>query len=124
MKDGAEHFLLSTPRPVANGGVITEMEEPTEGCEGMVVVFDKVRIYVDMTKFNESICRLQIIRNTFYQKYLERSCFRSLMPIQVSGRYWQRTITPFCIYCFCCLPPQLQKTFKVDLSLVDDVLVF
>ena len=41
-------------------GVITSVEEPTEWCAGMVVVpkaQGKVRICVDLTKLNNSVCR-------------------------------------------------------------------
>ena len=43
-----------------NMGVITKIDEPTEWCAGMVVVpkqSGKVRICVDLTKLNESVCR-------------------------------------------------------------------
>ena len=41
-------------------GVIRKVEEPTEWCSGIVVVLkpnDNVRVYVDLTKLNESVCR-------------------------------------------------------------------
>ena len=41
-------------------GVIAKVTEPTELCSGMVVVPKKggrVRICVDLTKLNESVCR-------------------------------------------------------------------
>ena len=41
-------------------GVISKIDEPTEWCAGMVVVpkqSGKVRICVDLTKLNESVCR-------------------------------------------------------------------
>lgn len=40
-------------------GVISRVEEPTEWCAGIVVVLKKtgdVRICVDLTKLNESVC--------------------------------------------------------------------
>nr|XP_055068361.1 uncharacterized protein LOC129450004 [Misgurnus anguillicaudatus] len=45
-------------------GVITKIEEPTDWCAGMVVVPKKggtVRICVDFTKMNESVCREKFI---------------------------------------------------------------
>ena len=44
--------------------VITKIEEPTDWCAGMVVVPKKagpVRICVDFTKMNESVCREKFI---------------------------------------------------------------
>ena len=40
-------------------GVISKVDQPTEWCSGMVVVpksDDKVRICVDLTKLNKSVC--------------------------------------------------------------------
>lgn len=45
-------------------GVICRVEEPTDWCAGIVVVFKKtggVRICVDLTKLNESVCREKFI---------------------------------------------------------------
>ena len=45
-------------------GVITKIEEPTDWCAGMVVVPKKagaVRICMDFTKMNESVCREKFI---------------------------------------------------------------
>lgn len=79
LKPGAVPFSLSTPRRVPlplmgkvreeigrmeKMGVITKIEEPTEWCAGMVVVQKKegtVRICVDYTKMNESVCREKFI---------------------------------------------------------------
>ena len=41
-------------------GVITKISEPTEWCAGIVVVpkpNGKIRICVDLTKLNKSVCR-------------------------------------------------------------------
>ena len=72
---GVIPFTLTTPRRVPipllpkvkeelqrmeSMGVITRIEEPTEWCAGMVVVpkrGGKVRICVDLSKLNESVCR-------------------------------------------------------------------
>ena len=51
-------------------GVITKIQEPTDWCAGMVVVPKKarnVRIYVDFTKMNESICREKFILHSVEQ---------------------------------------------------------
>ena len=75
LKTGATPYSLSTPRHVAipllpkvkaelkrmqDLGVITPVEEATDWCAGMVVVPKAnggVRICVDLTKLNESVCR-------------------------------------------------------------------
>ena len=75
MKDGAEPYVLNAPWRIAiplrpavekelkrmeDQGVIARIEEPTDWCAGMVIVpkaNGKVRICVDLTKLNESVCR-------------------------------------------------------------------
>ena len=75
LREGATPFTLTTPRHVPipllskvkeelqrmeSMGVITRIDEPTEWCAGMVVVpkrGGKVRICVDLTKLNKSVCR-------------------------------------------------------------------
>ena len=79
LKPGAEPFSLKTPRriPLPLMGkvkqelsrmeqldVICRIEEPTDWCAGIVVVLKKtgaVRICVDLTKLNESVCREKYI---------------------------------------------------------------
>lgn len=75
LRPDATPYSLCTPRHVAipllpnvkaelermqDLGVITPVEEATDWCAGMVVVpkaNGKVRICVDLTKLNESVCR-------------------------------------------------------------------
>ena len=75
LKEDATPFALTTPQRVPipllskvreelqrmeNMGVITRIDEATEWCTGMVVIpkpSGKVRICVDLTKLNESVCR-------------------------------------------------------------------
>ena len=72
LKDGAIPFALSTPcrvaipllpavqKELAQTGVISKLEEPTEWCAGMVVVpkaDGRVRICADLTRLNENVCR-------------------------------------------------------------------
>ncbi|RXN11392.1 Transposon Ty3-G Gag-Pol poly [Labeo rohita] len=75
LKPNVTPFSLATPRRVPlpllgkvkkelermeQLGVITKVEEPTDWCSGMVPVLKKngaVRIYVDLTKLNEAVCR-------------------------------------------------------------------
>ena len=55
--------LLSLPQEVErmeNMGVVSKIGEPTKSCAGIAVVpkpNSKIRICVDLTKLNESICR-------------------------------------------------------------------
>ena len=75
LREGACSFALMTPRRVAipllprvkaelermvQLGVISLVEDPTEWCAGMVVAQKangSVRICVDLTRLNESVCR-------------------------------------------------------------------
>ena len=75
LREGAKPFSLNTPRRVPiplmqqvrneldrmeRLGVISQVEDPTEWCAGMVVVpkaNGQVRICVDLTKLNENVCR-------------------------------------------------------------------
>ena len=75
LREGAQPFSLNTPRRVPiplmqqvrneldrmeRLGVISQVEDPTEWCAGMVVVpkaNGQVRICVDLTKLNENVCR-------------------------------------------------------------------
>jgi len=75
LKDGAEPYMLNAPQRIAiplrpavekelkrmeDQGIIAKTEEPTDWCAGMVVIpkaNGKVRIRVDLTKLNESVCR-------------------------------------------------------------------
>ena len=79
LKQNAVPFALCTPRRVAlpllpkvkaeltrmeDMGVISKVEAPTEWCAGMVVVpkpDGNIRICVDLTKLNESVCRAKHI---------------------------------------------------------------
>ena len=75
LQEGAKPFALTVPRRVAiplmrqvknelarveQLGVIARVSEPTAWCAGMVVVSkpnNKVRICVDLTRLNQSVCR-------------------------------------------------------------------
>ena len=75
LREDATPFAITTPRRVAlpllpkvktelqrmeDLGVISRMDEPTEWCAGLVVVpkpNGKVRICVDLTHLNQSVCR-------------------------------------------------------------------
>ena len=79
LKQSAIPFALCTPRRVAlpllpkikaeltrmeDMGVISKVEAPTEWCAGMVAVpkpDGNIRICVDLTKLNRSVCRAKHI---------------------------------------------------------------
>ena len=99
-------------------GVISHNEEPTEWCAGMVVVpkaNGQVRICVDLTKLNESVCRkchqLSAVEQTLAQ-IAWAQCFSKLdansgfWQIPLSGELALLTsfITPIGHYCFNRLP--------------------
>ena len=93
-------------------GVITRIDEPTEWCAGMVVVpkrSGKVRICVDLTKLNESVCRERHILPSVEQT------LASFTKLDANSGYWQievdtesakltMFITPFGRFCFNQLP--------------------
>ena len=70
-------------------GVITRIDEPPEWCAGMVVVpkrGGKVRICVDLTKLNESVCRERHILPSVEQTLEEPSTLPSSMQTRAIGR--------------------------------------
>ena len=99
-------------------GVITSVEEPTEWCAGMVVVpksQGKVKICVDLTKLNNSVCRerypLPAVEQTLAQ--IAGACVFS--KLDANSGFWQiplaresslltTFITPFGRYRFNRLP--------------------
>ena len=106
LQDGVTPFALSTPRRVPipllpkvkkelqrmeRMGVITRIDEPTEWCAGMVVVpkpSGKVRICVDLTKLNESVCRERHILPSVEQTLAQIGGAKhlSLTQIQATGK--------------------------------------
>ena len=129
LQEGAKLFALSTPRRVAipllkpvkeelqrveKLGVITKVEEPTEWCAGMVVVLTKngkVRICVDLTNLNQSVCKerhpllavdqtlAQLAVAKVFTKLDANSGFRQI-PLFPESALLTTFITPFGHYCF------------------------
>lgn len=167
LKSDAQPFALSTPRRVAipllpkvkaelermeKLGVITKVEEPTEWCAGMVVVpkpNGKVRICVDLTKLNESVCRERHILPSVEQTLAQIGGAKYFSKLDANSGFWQvelaeesslltTFITPFGRYRFNRLPfgitsapEHFQRRMSTILGglegvvcLVDDVLVF
>ena len=78
-------------------GVISRIEEPAEWCSGLVVEpksNGKVRICVDFTKINESVCRELHILPTVDETLSKMSgarVFSSWMQTLVFGKFlWER----------------------------------
>ena len=133
-------------------GVISKVEEPTEWCAGMVVVpkpNGKVRICVDLTKLNESVCRERHILPSVEQTLSQISGAKIFSKLDANSGFWQielakesakltTFITPFGRFCFNRLPfgitsapEHFQRRMSEILSglegvvcLVDDVLVY
>ena len=99
-------------------GVIVRVSEPTEWCAGMVVVpkvNNKVRICVDLTWLNESVCRERHPLPTVEQTLAQLAGAKVFTKLDANLGFWQiplspesvlliSFITPFGRYCFCRLP--------------------
>ena len=104
LKQGAKPFALSVPRRVAlpllpkvkaklarmeKLGAISKVDTPTEWCAGMVVVpksNDDIRICVDLTKLNESVCREKHILPSVEQILGNSTVFTKL---DANAGFWQ-----------------------------------
>ena len=166
LQEGAEPFTLTVPRRVAiplmkqvkdelqrmeQLGVIARVSEPTEWCSGMVVVpkaDNRVRICVDLTRLNQSVCRERHIMPAVEQILAQLAGARIFSKLDANSGFWQiplsresalltTFITPFGRYCFHRLPfgitsaPEHFQRHMSDLlgdldgvvCMVDDVLV-
>lgn len=133
LRDDVKPFALTTPRRVAlpllpkvraelqrmeDLGVISKVEEPTEWCAGMVVVPKQnghVRICVDLTKLNESVCRERHILPSVEQTLAQIGGAKFFSKLDANSGFWQvelaresalltTFITPFGRFCFNRLP--------------------
>ena len=132
-------------------GVISKVEEPTEWCAGMVVVpkqNGRVRICVDLTKLNESVCRERHILPSVKQTLAQIGGAKFFSKLDANSGFWQvelaresalltTFITPFGRFCFNRLPfgitsapEHFQRRMSEILSglegvvcLVDDILI-
>ena len=133
LKEGVVPFALNTPRRVAiplmpavqeeltrmeNLGVISRVEEPTDWCAGMVVVpkpDGRVRICVDLTKLNESVCRERHMMPAVEQTLAQVKGAQVFSKLDANSGFWQiplskesalltSFITPFGRFCFNRLP--------------------
>lgn len=133
LREDAVPYALTTPRRVPipltekvkeelkrmeEMGVISRIEKPTEWCAGIVVVpkpNGKIRLCVDLTKLNESVCRerhilpsvdhslAQLNGAKFFTKLDARSGFWQI-PLAQESRELTTFITPFGRFCFNVLP--------------------
>ena len=101
-----------------NLGVISKIDNPTEWCAGMVVVpkpNGTVRICVDLTKLNDSVCRERHILPSVEHALAQIGGARYFSKLDANSGFWQvelspesskltTFITPFGRFCFNCLP--------------------
>ena len=98
--------------------MIVKVTEPTEWCSGMVVVpkkGDRVRICVDLTRLNDSVCRERHIMPAVEQTLAQLVGAKVFSKLDTNSGFWQiplspqshhltTFITPFGRYCFRRLP--------------------
>eukprot|EP00731_Ephydatia_muelleri_P000002 Em0001g2a len=167
LRPHAQPFALYTPRrvalPLMNAvkeelermvelGVIRPVQEATEWCAGMVVVpkaDGKIRICVDFTKLNESVCRELHMLPCVEQILAQLSGAKVFSKLDANSGFWQiklsessspltNFITPFGRFCFQRLPFGITSApviFQKRMSeillgldgvvcMMDDVLIF
>ena len=167
LKEGAKPFTLSTPQRVAipilpavqeelqrmeSMGVIKRVEEPTEGCAGMVEVprkNGKVRICVDLIRLNQSVKRERHPLPAADQVLAQIAGAKIMSKVDANSGFWQiplsresalltTFITPYGHYCFYRLPfgissapEHFQKRmsdilagFTGVLCMIDDTLIY
>ena len=133
LRNDAQSYALSTPCRVAipllpkveaeltrmqELGVIEKVDQATEWCSGMVVVpkpNGKVRICVDLTKLNVSICRERHILPSVEQTLAQIGGAKVFTKLDANSGFWQvefsedsslltTFVTPFERFCFHRLP--------------------
>ena len=152
LMEGAKPYALTTPRRIAIPllpqvkaelermeamGVITRVDVPTEWCADMVVVpksEDHVRICVDLTRLNESVCceqhplpvveqiLSQICGAKYFSKLDANSGFWQI-PLSPESSLLTTFITPFGRFCFRRLPfgiTSAPEHFQKRMSLILD----
>ena len=107
LKQDAKPFTLSAPRRVAlpllpkvkaelarmeKLGVISKVDTPTEWCAGIVIVpkpNDDIRICVDLTKLNESVCREKHILPSVEQILAQLGNSTVFTKLDANAGFWQ-----------------------------------
>ena len=151
LQEGAKPYALTVPRRVAISlmqpvkdelermerlGVIARVSEPTEWYAGMVVVpkpNKKVRICVDLTRLNQSVCRERHPLPAVEQMLAQLAGARVFSKLDANSGFWQiplsresalltTFITPFGRYCFHCLPFGITFAAEHFQRLMSDIL--
>ena len=133
LQEGARPYALTTPRRVPipllkavkqelecmeKLGVISRISEPTDWCAGTVVVpkaNGKVRICVDLTHLNDSVCRERHPLPAIDQTLAQLAGAKVFSKLDANSGFWQiplsqdsipltTFITPFGRFCFHRLP--------------------
>ena len=133
LQEGAKPYALTTPRRVPiplmkpvkeelermeKMGVISRISEPTDWCAGMVVVpkaNGKVRICVDLTHLNNSVCRERHPLPAVEQTMAQLAGAKIFSKLDANSGFWQIPLTqesiplttfiiPFGRFCFHRLP--------------------
>ena len=133
LHEDSRPFALTNPRRVAipmlpkvkaelewmeRQGVVGHVQEPTDWCSGMVVVLKlggKIRICVDLTRLNESVCRERHPHPAVEQTLAQLAEAHMFAKLDAKYGFWQiplakesalltTFITPFGRFCFYCLP--------------------
>ena len=112
LSSDAKPFTLTTPRRVAlpllpkvkaelqrmeDLGVISRVKQPTEWCAGMVVVpkpNGSVRICVDLTKLNESVCMERHILPSVEQTLAQIGGAKVFSKLDANSGFWQVELAP------------------------------
>ena len=110
--EGAKPFALTVPRRVAiplmkpvkqelermeRLGVIARVSQPTDWCAGMVVVpkpNHKVRICVDLTHLNQSVCRERHPLPAVEQTLAQLADARIFSTLDANSGFWQIPLSP------------------------------
>ena len=167
LKENATPFALSTPRRVPlplmkevetklermlKEGVISQVETPTDWCSGIVVVpksGGRVRICVDLSRLNESVCRERLMLPSVDYTLGQLAGAKVFTKLDANSGFWQiplsknsalltTFITPFGRFCFNRLPfgissaPELFQRRMSNLltgmggtvCLMDDILIY
>ena len=167
LQPNATPFALTTPRRIAiplrpqvktelermeKLGVIAKVQQPTDWCAGMVIVpkpNGTVRICVDLTKLNASVCRERHILPSVEETLAQLGDAKVFSKLDANSGFWQiklasesalltTFITPFGRYCFKRLPFGISSAPKVfqrrmseilngiegTVCMMDDMLVF
>ena len=107
LRHDAKPYVLTTPRRVAlpllpkvkqelsrmeNMGVITKVDNPTDWCAGMVVVpkpNGNIRICIDLTKLNASVCRERHVLPSVEQILVQIGESTVFSKLDANAGFWQ-----------------------------------